>query len=151
MFSWFCCCCKNYPIPPKHTSIFEILLCISYVVWVEQNIKYDQYLRIHWVIQCILIHLQFYDYWLGLKKYVDMNPLEFRQVEKNFQQQISQTVGSELKNSIMQNAIGPGAILLHSEMYGENILPDVIPNKQFKTLLEAASTVGIGGKTLQEW
>ena len=98
-----------------------------------------------------LILFQFYDYWFGLDKYSDMNPLEFRQVEKNFQHQVSQTVGSELKVSLMNNAVGPGGIVFHSEMYGENVLPETVTARQFKTLLEAASTVGMEGKTLQEW
>ena len=89
---------------------------------------------------CILL-FQFLDYWTGMSSRLDMTPKDW------------DLVSSELDSCLVPSScsLGPVAIVLHTETYGDPVLPVRFVPKHFKWLLEASQSVGIDTRTIVEW
>ena len=70
-----------------------------------------------------------------------MSPKDFEMISSEFEACLDPNQGS----------LGPVALILHTESYGENVIPAKFTPKHFKWLLDAAGSVGVETKSLTEW
>ncbi|XP_075238784.1 uncharacterized protein LOC142334548 isoform X2 [Convolutriloba macropyga] len=82
-----------------------------------------------------------YDYWHGFASRPEMSPKDFEMISSEFEACLDPNQGS----------LGPVALILHTESYGENVIPAKFTPKHFKWLLDAAGSVGVETKSLTEW